>query len=370
MGKPNSRKNEVLKKLKKFAVNGGFRPPKEFGFKMHPCSMGVGVGGLPVFCPGILSCGQARWTTSSIGWHQPLAEIAALECYDQRRQDRVRRLFLLTQTDSSRDITMSSSSHDSETESSSNLLSEPGSGLVQAGPGKTAREAHRGPLMGLALLAAALAATVSWGLGEADLFQFRPPIENMSMMGHPTRGVSPRSREIAMLKRSSCLLGTLGALLGVGMGLVGGQSSRGPRQALIAAGVGLLAGGIAGAAPPWIVIPPYLRAEEYTSGELGRSLMMHWGLWTALGAAAGLALGIGKRTRLLWAILGGILGAVGGTLAYEVLGGMVFPMAETGRPFPETWATRLMAMLFVAVPSALGAVLVSTLPRKSPRKIG
>lgn len=224
--------------------------------------------------------------------------------------------------------------------------------------------------MGLALLAAALAATVSWGLGEADLFQFRPPIENMSMMGHPTVGTSPRGREISMLKHSSCLLGILGALLGAGMGLVGGKSSRHPRQALIAAGVGLLAGGIAGAAAPWIAIPPYMRAEELTSGELGRSLLMHWALWTALGAAAGLALGIGNRTGLLAAIFGGVIGVVVGTLAYELLGGLLFPMAETGKPFPETSATRLMAMLFVAVPSALGAVLFSTLPRRSPRKFG
>jgi len=225
-------------------------------------------------------------------------------------------------------------------------------------------------LLGLALLAAALAATVSWGLGEAGLFQFRPAIENLSMMGHAYQGASPRSREVAMLKGASCLLGCCGALLGMGMGLVGGQSSRCRRQALIAAGVGLLAGGIAGAAPLWIVIPAYNRAEELSAGDLGRSLLMHWGLWTALGAAAGLALGIGTRTRPLSAIFGGVIGVGVGTFAYELIGGLVFPLAETGKPFSETSATRLMAMLFITISSSLGAILVSTSQRRSPRKMG
>jgi hypothetical protein len=228
----------------------------------------------------------------------------------------------------------------------------------------------RGPLLGVAVVAAALAATAAWGLGESGLFQFRPAITNLSMMGHAYRDSSPQTREIAMLKGVSCLLGSLGALLGLGMGLAAGQFRRSRRQALIAVGVGFLAGGMAGAAPVWIVIPLYNRAEELTAGDLGRSLLLHWGLWTAMGAAAGLALGIGlgARFRVLPAILGGIIGAVAGTFLFDLLGGLAFPLAETGKPLADTAVTRLMAMLFVAVSSALGAVLLATSTGSSTRK--
>ncbi len=264
----------------------------------------------------------------------------------------------------------SSPSHDSGTEFSSNVPTEQGPGLAAGEARKTAKEVPRGPLLGLALLAAAVAATASWGLDEAGLFRFRPAIENLSMMGHAYQDASPRTRELATLKGASCLLGSFGALLGVGMGLVGGQSSRRRRQALIAAGVGLLAGGIAGAAPLWTVIAAYNRAEELGAGGIGRSLLMHWALWTALGAAAGLALGIGigDRTRLLAALFGGAIGAMVGTFAYELVGALVFPLAETGKPISETSATRLMAMLFIAVSSSLGAILVSQPKMVSARK--
>jgi hypothetical protein len=164
-----------------------------------------------------------------------------------------------------------------------------------------------------------------------------------------------------MLKEASCVLGIFGALLGVGMGLAGGLTTGTLRQALIAAVVGLLAGGILGAATPWIAIPPYNRAEELTAGELGRSLLMHWALWTPLGAAAGLALGfgLGHGRKIPAALFGGVLGAVVGTLVFELIGGLLFPLAETGKPFAGTWQTRLFAQLAIATFSALGAVLLA-----------
>ena len=255
--------------------------------------------------------------------------------------------------------------HDSGPESPSNVPGGPAaSGLAAA----ASQEVPRGPSLGLAVLAAVVAAAVSWELGEAGLFQFRPAIENLSMMGHAYRDTSARSREVAMLKGASCLLGTLGALMGMGMGLVGGRSSRSPRQAIIGAGVGLLAGGLAGAAPPWIVIPAYDRAEELTAGDLGRSLLMHWALWTSLGAAAGLALGIGigDRKRILAALFGGAIGAVAGTVVYELAGSLVAPLAETGKPFAESSTARLMAALCIALSSSLGAILVLA-PARRPR---
>jgi hypothetical protein len=187
------------------------------------------------------------------------------------------------------------------------------------------------------------------------------------MMGTNYRDSSPHTKEVAALKQSSCVLGCLGALLASSMGAVGGVTSGSRRRTLVAAGVGLLVGGLAGALPPWLVIPLYNRAEELTPGELGRSLLMHWSLWLALGGAAGLALGLGlgSTSKLLNTILGGILGVALGTLVYELIGGLMFPLAETGKPLAATWEARALALATIAIFAALGAAMLATLERGS-----
>ena len=61
---------------------------------------------------------------------------------------------------------------------------------------------------------------------------------------------------------------------------------------------------------------------------------------------------------LLVAALGGGLGALFGTGAYEAIGALAFPFARTDRAFSLTWATRLIARLCVAVGVAAGAALL------------
>jgi hypothetical protein len=223
------------------------------------------------------------------------------------------------------------------------------------------------------LIAAILSAAISWGLGETPLMHFRPQIANVSMMGTNYRDSSPQTKEIATLKQASCILGCFGALLAGSVGAAGGYLAGSRKSALMAASAGLLVGGLAGALPPWLVIPLYNRAEELTPGELGRSLLMHWSLWLALGAATGLALGLSMRnsSRLLRAVFGGMIGVALGTLVFELIGGLLFPLAETGKPLAATWETRLLSLLTIATYAAMGAVVLATIelsPRRKPNE--
>lgn len=243
-------------------------------------------------------------------------------------------------------------------------------------PGDQARSGGRDfaltgkALLVVAALAAGLVALAAWGLGESGVFRFRPAIANLNMMGHEYQDASPQTRETAMLKEASCLLGFLGASLGAVMGLLGGLAGRSPRRVLIGAGLGLVVGALAGAVPLWVVIPVYNRAEELTAGGIVRSLFLHWGMWIPVGAAAGVAFGagLGARSKVVAGLLGGILGVVLGTIAYELLGGILFPLAETGRAFADLATARLMAMLFAGIAPALGAVFAATSAVKSRPK--
>ena len=118
---------------------------------------------------------------------------------------------------------------------------------------------------------------------------------------------------------------------------------------------GLLLGGGVGAGLSRLILPIYY--EHSAGGELTYSLMVHGGIWVAVGAAAGLAFGIGLGG---WSdAIRGMSGRAGcaallAAVIYEFAGGILFPQALTDRPISQTWETRLFARLLVTVLTAAG----------------
>ena len=96
---------------------------------------------------------------------------------------------------------------------------------------------------------------------------------------------------------------------------------------------------------------------------------MHGAFWIPIGAAGGLALGLGRRDRIASALVGGAFGALVGTVAYEMIGGMVFPMAETGAPISLTGTTRLLGRLLVPTLAAVGAAMAIAPPASTPGRV-
>jgi len=78
-----------------------------------------------------------------------------------------------------------------------------------------------------------------------------------------------------------------------------------------------------------------------------------------VGAAGGLAFGIGLGGRDRWvkSLVGGLLGAALGTVAYEVIGAVAFPTDKTELPISLSPRTRAMLHLLVAVMAATGSAL-------------
>jgi hypothetical protein len=88
-------------------------------------------------------------------------------------------------------------------------------------------------------------------------------------------------------------------------------------------------------------------------------LLMHGGIWGAVGAAGGLAfgLGLGGRDRAARALIGGLLGALLGTVLYDLIGALAFPMSRTDFPVAADWPPRLLARLLVAGLAAAGTAM-------------
>jgi hypothetical protein len=172
-----------------------------------------------------------------------------------------------------------------------------------------------------------------------------------SLAGHAMR--------IAERERAAAAYGLLGVLLGVGLGLTGGWASGSVRSGLKSALVGGVAGGVAGTALSAVFIPIFFRFQdpETDAATLGLLLLFftHAGIFAGIGAASGLALGWGSgdRRTIGQALIGGLLGAVIGTFAYEVIISLLYPMVRTYEPVPTDPTPRKLLHLCVAVGTAV-----------------
>jgi hypothetical protein len=217
----------------------------------------------------------------------------------------------------------------------------------------------------MVLVAAMIAGLSGFGIGEAAP-KLVPPALNLPPEIMKSSSAKPleieRRMRISRDRAATIAYGGLGAILGLAVGLCSGVARRSPRAAVAAGVIGLVLGGAAGTGATMGILPTYhaarlATADEDMTKDLALALRTHGAIWLSIGAAAGLALGIGLGggSRILRALFGGILGAAIGTVVYEFVGAIAFPMSETFRPMAVTMAPRLVAHASVAIFSALVA---------------
>ncbi len=211
---------------------------------------------------------------------------------------------------------------------------------------------------------------ISWLLGEAAEKAFSPrSVAGSLPNGIPTRIITDSARTVASIRNVSLSSGLFGALLGSALGLAGGLGSRGAGSARRAGLIGLAAGALAGAGTALPLVSLYFRSfETYAPDGLTEPLLMHAGIWGAIGCVGGLAFGLGAggRRSALRGMVGGLVGAVLGAAIYEIAGALAFPMSRTFQPSSSEWAPRLMARLLVSGLVAVGAAL-AVADRRSPK---
>jgi hypothetical protein len=207
------------------------------------------------------------------------------------------------------------------------------------------------------IVTALLAAAGAWLLGESGVARAVAANAAIPTMGQIVMATTAATVQAADVKNAVRLFGAFGAILGLMLGLAGGWSRGDARAAWGAAVVGLIAGGVTGAAVPFFVVRAFHHWQREGADELIYSMVMHSGLLTLPGAVAGLALaiGLGNKRRLVHAALGGASGAIVGAIAYDLIGAFAFPFASTGDPIAATAAARFAQLIVPAVAIAAGA---------------
>jgi hypothetical protein len=160
-----------------------------------------------------------------------------------------------------------------------------------------------------------------------------------------------------------------GAILGAFLGLVGGLARGAPRAGILASVAGGGLGAIAAAAAAHALLPVYYQYVGPQAESLVLPLLTHGGIWSAAGAAAGLALAIGLGGGGRWAraALGGLVGGLVAAVVYDLVGAIAFPLDKTSQPVSATITTRLLAQITAALIIALCACLgTGDAPRRTP----
>ena len=218
----------------------------------------------------------------------------------------------------------------------------------------------------IVLAAALLAGLCSFGVGEVAP-SLVPPSRDLSPELRAQNSSVPEelekrarhSRDMA----AALAYGSLGLLLGLGMGAAGGLVRQSTRASCAAGLVGLLLGGLAGGSATLLVLPAYHATRAATPDEditrdLGLALLTHGTIWSAVGGAAGLALGLGLggAANVARGVVGGILGACLGSVIYEFAGAVFFPLSQSFRPMALKPGPRLLAHIAVALCSSAFAL--------------
>lgn len=220
------------------------------------------------------------------------------------------------------------------------------------------------------LIMGGLAGTVSWLAGEKLVEYFRPATRVVFGSGGPMTIASPQELASTMARNATLAFGVLGGSLGMALGGAGGLLRGSTRRAAMAALVGLALGIGAGVASSLVVLPFYNRvmtlADETNAGDLVTPLLTHGAIWSAIGAACGLAfgIGVGGRSILVRAMLGGLLGGAVGAAVYELIGAIAFPLDHTAQPLSSSWESRLLARQSVALLVAAGAAAAFAEPKR------
>jgi hypothetical protein len=217
-------------------------------------------------------------------------------------------------------------------------------------------------LLALTITAAIAAGLLAWLVGETKPMWAVPASRPQMTMG--TLGMIPTTATIqaAEVATAARLHGVFGAFLGLAMGVAGGLASRSPRRAMHAGLLGMACAAAVGIAAPYAVIPLFNRFRDSFPEELVGSILMHGLIWTSLGVTAAFALalgqggGTGRLGRVLW---GGLLGALVGTVIFDVSGAVFGANDHTGEPVSTTSASRLAARLVISVSVAIAASLGS-----------
>jgi len=237
-------------------------------------------------------------------------------------------------------------------------------------PGRGVGRERFGSTRRLLVVGGLLAGALAFAVGEAVYGLIPATAVTQTALGLSRLTPTVATENVAAARNGALAFGVLGLFLGGCLGLAGGLARR-SSFAVAAGGLGSALGFAAGVGASLALLPFCISSRiRYPDNDLLISFVMHGTIWGLLGALAGLAFAVGLGERPLWvrALFAGLVGALIGAVAFDLIGVVAFPGAKTDDPISRTWVTRLMARLLVTVATA--ATVGRVLPVRSGESSG
>jgi hypothetical protein len=248
-----------------------------------------------------------------------------------------------------------------ELSASGSILGDPGSSSTTA-PAALAQASvgirRRGAIWAIVFACGAAAGLVSWLAGELAHHAFKPQLFLVEAMSVGALQPSRESQQSADFKNSVLTFSILGGVTGLAMGLAGGLAVHSSARSLKVGLLALAAGAIVGAAASLALVPLFFRELIPDTNDLLSPVLIHGGIWTAIGAVGGIAFAAAmgtSRRRFADAIAGAGFGAILATIFYHALAAAVFPQAKSTEVVANTAIVRFLAMSLVPILTAVGA---------------
>lgn len=229
---------------------------------------------------------------------------------------------------------------------------------------------------------ALLAGLISFGVGEATygLFRWNDARDVISAYSNELNRLGPYERNafittkmmsargVMESRKAAVGFGTLGALLGLALGLAGSSAASGSGRGNRGPVLGLVLGGAAGALTPLVCVPLFYQFYE-PGGGLATPIAAYAGVLLPLGAAVGLAFGFGLSDSRAMAssILGAVLGAAVGVMVVVMVNSLAFPLDQEPALVPGDRLARLVIHLGPAICVALFVALTVARSPEKPR---
>jgi hypothetical protein len=214
-----------------------------------------------------------------------------------------------------------------------------------------------------AIGSAVLGATLGWLAGD-EMARRLPWKEHIQAAGEngrdrgEVRGLLELQNE-AERKNAVVAMGFLSGILGMMLGAGGGLARKSNPLATLGGGTGLVLGAAVGTAVPWILVPVFYRSIRQPPN-LTLPLMIHTCMYSAIGSIAGMALGIGLKgsAGAVKGFVAGAMGAALGSLVFNTVHTIAFPLEWDFSPMPGHTTSRMIAHLCVALMTVISVVSV------------
>jgi hypothetical protein len=222
----------------------------------------------------------------------------------------------------------------------------------RAGPRRAAQ------VWAIALVAGIVAGLLAWVGGELAQDTFKPRLyEVPNVFGAVSMQPTGASTNVAEYKNASLAFAILGGVTGLVMGLAGGVAGRSVGRGVIV-GLGAQAvGALVGALASLVLLRFFYRGLVPDLNDLWLPVLIHGGIWMAIGAVGGFAFALGKGSarRLQAAIGAAVASGFFASILFQTLSARLLPDAESTGPMAGSASARLLAMLSVTVLIAIGA---------------